>query len=104
MANSNCLEGIACPACGQEECFRIAIKTTVLVYDDGTEEDNLAGDTEWDDTSYCECRDCGHHGVVKDFKMIDNPAERAEYDEYFDAMERANKQPLSYPKWKKSRK
>jgi hypothetical protein len=48
MTNTNCLEGIRCPDCGNEESFRIAAKTIVTVTDDGIEDH---GDMEWDDDS-----------------------------------------------------
>ena len=35
MINTNCLENIKCPTCGNEEWFRIAAKTIATVTDDG---------------------------------------------------------------------
>ena len=64
MTNTNCLENIKCPACGNEEWFRIAATTIVTVTDDGTED---LGDMEWDDDSYAECAQCHRHGTLKDF-------------------------------------
>jgi hypothetical protein len=66
MTNTNCLENIKCPACGNEESFRIAAKTIATVTDDGTEEH---GDMEWDDDSYAECTACPRHGTLKDFTV-----------------------------------
>ncbi len=66
MTNTNCLENIKCPACGNEESFRIAAKTIATVTDDGTDD---YGDMEWDDDSYAECAECYRHGTLKDFKV-----------------------------------
>jgi sarcosine oxidase delta subunit len=64
MTNTNCLEGIKCPACGNEESFRIAGTAIFTVTDDGTEDH---GDIEWNDDSYAECTQCYRHGTLKDF-------------------------------------
>ena len=66
MPNENCLEGMKCPKCGHEDAFGIACDIVMLVTDEGIY-DNI-GDYDWDDDAYCECRECGHHGTVKDFK------------------------------------
>ena len=68
MTNTNCLENIKCPACGNEDSFRIAAKTVAIVTDDGTEDH---GDMQWDDSSYAECSECHRHGTLKDFRAID---------------------------------
>jgi hypothetical protein len=65
MTNINCLEGIQCPQCGNEDTFRIAAKTIATVTDDGTDD---VGDMEWDDDSYAECTGCHRHGTLKDFR------------------------------------
>jgi hypothetical protein len=66
MTNTNCLENIKCPACGNEESFRIAAKTIVTVTDDGIGDHS---DMEWDDDSYADCTQCLRYGTVKDFKV-----------------------------------
>jgi hypothetical protein len=66
MTNSNCLENIQCPACGNEHCFRLAAKTIAIVTDDGVED---YGDMEWDNDSYAECPQCLRHGTLKDFMV-----------------------------------
>jgi hypothetical protein len=65
MTNDNCLDGIQCPACGQEETFRIEITTMSTVSDDGAELEY--GEMHWDETSYTECVDCLKHGPLSDF-------------------------------------
>jgi hypothetical protein len=70
MTNTNCLEGIKCPACDNEGRFRIAGTAVFTVTDDGTEDH---GDIEWDDGSYAECTGCGRHGTLKDFKAKPSP-------------------------------
>ena len=65
MTNENCLEGIRCPACGQEDRFKIAALITCLVTDNGSEP---AGDNEWDDDSATHCPECGFDGKLKSFR------------------------------------
>jgi hypothetical protein len=65
MTNMNCLEGIRCPACGQEDRFRITALITCLVTDDGSEP---VGDHDWDDGSSTHCPECGFDGELKAFR------------------------------------
>ena len=65
MENTNCLEGMKCPKCGSLGSYTIGVTATVRVSDNGTDE---CGNIEWTDDSFCECDDCGHCGIVKDFK------------------------------------
>jgi hypothetical protein len=65
--NTNCLEGVKCPKCGQEDAFKIEGSCIFTVTDDGTEDEGNSH--EWDDTNYCECPECGHHGTVGDFTI-----------------------------------
>jgi hypothetical protein len=67
MTNDNCLENIQCPACGNEESFRIAATTIATVSDHGVED---YGDMLWNDDSYAECNGCQRHGTLKDFKIM----------------------------------
>lgn len=65
MSNNNCLQGMKCPSCGNEDSFRIACQVWCDVSDEGT------GDTydyEWDDESSCVCPECMKVGCVGDFK------------------------------------
>jgi len=65
--NTNCLKDIQCPEWGSEGPFVIEVSTTVLMSDDGWDENT--SDTIWGDTSYCRCDDCDHVGDVADFKQ-----------------------------------
>lgn len=65
MSNENCLEGMACPKCKSEEPFKISMTSLFTIYDSSTDDNE---DTEWDEKSYCECCECGHYGIVKDFQ------------------------------------
>lgn len=67
MPNTNCLEGIECPECGQKDLFKIAAVVIVEVTDDGTEDQG--GDYELHENSYCECPACGHRGKLADFTI-----------------------------------
>lgn len=67
MRNTNCLENIKCPSCGNEDMFRIEVKTMATLTDDGTDLDH--GTVEWDENSYLECPDCFAHGKLGRFKV-----------------------------------
>lgn len=71
--NTNCLEGIRCPECGQEDEFKIEVTTVMLVTDDGTEVDRYA-ETEWTDASYILCPECERFGKVAEF-TVNDPSE-----------------------------
>lgn len=64
MTNTNCLEGIRCPKCGQEDRFLIMGGAQFEVTDDGSED---VGDHEWDDQSSTRCPGCSHAAPLKDF-------------------------------------
>ena len=68
--NTNCLEGMTCPKCGQTEALHIAVTSWVKMTDDGTDgmADGLPSyDTEWDENSPCQCPECDHFGVAHEF-------------------------------------
>lgn len=66
MANDNCLEGIICPQCGQEDRFRITAIITCVVTDEGSDP---VGDHYWDDDSFTSCPECGFQGTLKQFQI-----------------------------------
>jgi hypothetical protein len=65
MANTNCLVGVKCPKCGQQDCFEIAAKIMVRVTDDGTED--MEGNYEWDQDARCLCTECGFQNRLRAF-------------------------------------
>jgi sarcosine oxidase delta subunit len=65
--NTNCLENVACPFCGNRDRFVIGITATFDVFDNGT--GYQIGDNEWDDKSYIRCGDCDERGTVGDFTI-----------------------------------
>jgi hypothetical protein len=67
MPNTNCLEGIRCPGCKQEDEFMIEALVSVRVTDDETEDQGA--DYEWDDARTCACPECEFLGTIKDFQM-----------------------------------
>ncbi len=69
MANTNCLAGMACPACGSQGPFDITGVSTFVMHDDGSESHS---DIEFDDRSHCVCRVCGRTGTVGAF-TLQNP-------------------------------
>jgi hypothetical protein len=75
MTNTNCLEDIACPACGNDSMLYIAVRTLAVVTDDGAE---TYGDMEWDGDSYAECPECRRSGTLAGFRVepaTDNPGQ-----------------------------
>ena len=66
MTNTNCLEGIACPKCGNDTRIYIEARTLAVVTDNGAE---TFGDMEWGGESYAECPECRHHGTVEEFRI-----------------------------------
>ena len=67
MANTNCLAGIKCPQCGYEDKFRIECHVVMTVTDEGTED--IAGDVEWQDESWCVCANCERQGELRSFRI-----------------------------------
>lgn len=72
MANINCLQGIACPKCGNDEQLIIAVHCLADVTDDGAE---TFGDLEWDAGSYARCPACGHDGTLTEFQSTQTDKE-----------------------------
>ena len=66
MTNTYCLEGIACPECGNDSRLYIEVKTLAVVSDDGAE---TFGDMEWGAGSYAECPECRHSGKLAAFRV-----------------------------------
>ena len=65
-ANTNCLAGLRCPACGSREPFTIEATSSFLVFDTGTDE--FTG-VEWDDGAACGCVVCSYRGKVANFRV-----------------------------------
>jgi hypothetical protein len=69
MANENCLEGIRCPQCGNEERLIITANVVAEVTDDGAEvaSSQYGNGFEWDDESMTRCPECDRDGPLKGF-------------------------------------
>lgn len=65
--NHNCLEGIACPKCKQEDVFSIVTTCKALVHDDGIEGTNRH---EWNSNASITCRECMYSGTVAEFSGV----------------------------------
>jgi len=72
MPNKNCLEGLRCPECKQEDVLEIMGTTLFRVVDDGTDSHT---DVEWDCNSYTRCPQCNFEGTLKDFNIHEQPSE-----------------------------
>jgi hypothetical protein len=64
--NTNCLEYIQCPNCGNDYRFRIVALATAIVTDDGCE---FHTDADWNDDSPITCPECERSGTIKDFTL-----------------------------------
>lgn len=67
MTNTNCLEGVACPQCGQEDAIDVVSTHWVQVTDDGTDFTAHDNDEEYGDDSPALCPDCTYAGKWGDF-------------------------------------
>ena len=67
MTNENCLEGIRCPKCGNEDRFFIVAITLADVTDGGADIAKHT-DMEWNDDSHSRCPECGYHAPLKEFR------------------------------------
>ena len=72
--NTNCLEGLACPKCGNDERLIIQGESAFEVTDDGT---GTHWDVYWDDSSHTACpnRDCNFEGNLCEFREEQEPPE-----------------------------
>ena len=59
---------MACPECGNAQSVTIEISCSAILTIDGTE---ARGDHYWDRDSCCFCDECGHNGLVGDFRVAD---------------------------------
>ena len=65
IRNTNSLENIRCPDCGNSSRFKIVALITTNASHDGAVPH---GDLEWDDDSNIDCLQCDLAGVVKNFR------------------------------------
>ena len=69
--NENCLEGKACPRCGQEDDIHLLVLTWMSLNDDGTDfyADSLKWmpEAEYDKDTHARCPYCGFAGKLEDF-------------------------------------
>ena len=65
MPNTNCLEGIRCPDCGNEDAFYVESTAVMYVTDEGAE---CRNDIEWDNDSHAVCPSCEKAGKLADFR------------------------------------
>jgi hypothetical protein len=68
--NENCLEGLRCPECYQEDTIRIVGQALFTVTDDGT---STEGDIDWGDDSFASCPACNYEGNLWDFRITNQP-------------------------------
>lgn len=54
---------MCCPYCGNGELAVVA-RVSVILVDQGTDDDDYGIGTQWDEDSQCDCRNCGWAGKV----------------------------------------
>ncbi|MGL4465723.1 MAG: hypothetical protein ACRC1K_26530 [Planctomycetia bacterium] len=69
MTNVNCLDGVCCPTCGQEQRFLITALVDCEVTDDGAWAADH-GHYDWDGESACRCPECGRYGRLREFRRL----------------------------------
>lgn len=57
--NTNCLEGLTCPNCGQGESFQVVATSVFTITDNGADDHT---DVEYDDDSFAYCTQCDWEG------------------------------------------
>jgi len=70
--NTNCLAGLRCPKCLQEDKILLQALCWVAVTDDGTDpyDDELKmGEVNWDDDSPAICPECNFAGSLLSFRI-----------------------------------
>jgi hypothetical protein len=67
MTNENCLEGIRCPDCGNEDCMLIMTTVLAEVTDDGADIADCSG-MHWDGASMTRCPECDKEGLLRAFR------------------------------------
>jgi hypothetical protein len=67
MTNENCLAGIRCPQCGNEDRFLITSTILADVTDGGADIAD-GSDIHWDDASMTHCPDCDMAGPLIHFR------------------------------------
>lgn len=75
MTNTNCLEGMRCPNCGQEDRFKIQGTCMFDVTDNGSE---ACGNHEFNGESYCQCTECDRYGKLAEFRISNQPKKEEE--------------------------
>ena len=68
MTNENCLKGVKCPKCENEDRFFIVATIVADVTDDGADIARHT-DWEWDGSSHTQCPDCGEAGPLSQFHI-----------------------------------
>ena len=69
--NANCMQGLRCPKCGQDEELLVWAEMCVSLTDAGTDphadSTRNHGGTEWNETSMTECPACGFSAMMAAF-------------------------------------
>jgi hypothetical protein len=73
MTNTNCLSGVKCPQCGQEDRFLIFSTILAEVTDEGADVAH-GSDWHWDDSSMARCPECDRDGPLAEFRVAERAA------------------------------
>lgn len=67
--NVNCLEGVACPECGNDRMISVVALVLVDVTDDGADISENNDGYEYDEDSFAECPECEYAGKFGTFSV-----------------------------------
>lgn len=77
--NTNCLEGMRCPKCGQEDEILVQGTSWLSLKDEGSDfyaaSTKGISDVEYHDDSLAACPECDYQGELGDFK-VKEPAQQ----------------------------
>ena len=73
MTNENCLAGVKCPQCGNDERFFIVATILADVTDCGADIAD-GSDMHWHDASMTRCPDCNKDGPLAEFRQNEQEA------------------------------
>lgn len=76
--NTNCLKGVRCPQCGNQEVFWITATCKAKVTDTGVIDSTAY---EWNDDALCRCPLCETTGILSDFDSRTTKQKRPWWDE-----------------------
>jgi Zn ribbon nucleic-acid-binding protein len=74
MSNINCLKGMRCPSCKNQDEILVRARMWVSLNDDGTDpyadSTSMCGDVDYDNDADARCPECGHEGALREWCAV----------------------------------